>query len=126
MKILNNFKYSKTKKQHRDWALRYALVVAIIMLISFVGQGISSAVLRKEARLANSNVVKQTGILCDNYITDMENAANRLIVSDDVLSIYKKYASSSEDMANSVNNIISQQESVVNANKIIKNLINQA
>ena len=121
MKILNNFKYSKTKKQHRDWAFRYALVVAIIMLISFVGQGISSAVLRKEARLANSNVVKQTGILCDNYITDMENAANRLIVSDDVLSIYKKYASSSEDMAISVNNIISQQESVVNANKIIKN-----
>lgn len=123
MKILKNFKYSKTKKQHRDWVLRYAFIALIIMMISFFGQAVSSSILKKEARLANSNVIKQTGILCDNYISDMENAANRLIISDDVTSIYKKYSASPKDITNSVKNIISAQESIVNANKIIKNSV---
>ncbi len=121
MNIFKNFKYNKIKKQNRDWVLRYALVALIIMMISFFGQAISSSILKKETQLANRNVVKQTGILCDELISDMENAANRLIVSSDVRSIYKKYLATPGDITNSVKNIISEQASIVNANRIIKN-----
>ena len=116
------WKSVKYKKQFRNWVISYAAVALVSILVTMLGQGVTVSILRREVVKANSGLVAQAQLLCDEYLKDMETAANKLINTTAVKTVYNKYFESKLDKGSYYQTIKADANMVVETNKMLSDI----